>query len=180
MGLHILKMPEKRAAALVDAICGAREKVRRCKACFNLSSGDLCAICSDESRDMNVICVVESSRDISSLERSKEYRGLYHVLLGRISPLSGIGPEELTIEALKKRVSGDGVNEVIIATSTDVEGEATGNYVSRAVAELGVSVSRIAFGVPIGGPLEFVDEITLGRAIRGRTKVDMKRGNDDK
>ncbi len=170
--MFILKMPEKSARSLVKAIVSAREKVGRCELCFNLSSGELCAICSADERDRTTLCVVETARDIAAVERSREYNGLYHVLLGKISPLSGIGPEDLTIEALLKRLKSGKVKEVIIATGTDVEGEATANYLARVVAELGIAVSRIAYGVPMGGPLEFVDEMTLGKAVQGRRRID--------
>ena len=172
LALFILKMPEKSARSLVKAIVSAREKVGRCELCFNLSSGELCAICSADERDRTTLCVVETARDIAAVERSREYNGLYHVLLGKISPLSGIGPEDLTIEALLKRLKSGKVKEVIIATGTDVEGEATANYLARVVAELGIAVSRIAYGVPMGGPLEFVDEMTLGKAVQGRRRID--------
>jgi len=172
LALFILNLPEKQADALVKAIVSAREKVRHCGRCFNLSSSELCVICSDDERDNAILCVVETARDIAAVERSRQYRGLYHVLLGKISPLAGVGPEELTIANLLERLKDGNVKEVIIATGTDVEGEATANYVARAVSELGVAVSRIAYGVPMGGPLEFVDEMTLGRAVKGRRRID--------
>lgn len=172
LALFILNMPEKSAAELLGAIQSAREKVRRCEQCFNLSSKELCQICSDESRDSGLICVVETARDIAALERSGSFKGFYHVLLGKISPLSGIGPEDLTIKSLLERLKRGGVQEVIVATGTDVEGEATANYVARLVSQLGIAVSRIAYGVPIGGPLEFIDEVTLGRAVQGRRRIE--------
>jgi len=176
LSLFILNMPDKSAKSLIKAIVSAREKVHRCKQCFNLSSAELCTICSDDERDRTTLCVVETARDIAALERSHRYRGLYHVLLGKVSPLSGVGPEDLTISNLLERLKGGNFSEVIIATGTDVEGEATANYVARVVGELGVAVSRIAYGVPMGGPLEFVDERTLGKAVEGRTRIE----RDDK
>ncbi|MBN1593298.1 MAG: recombination protein RecR [Candidatus Coatesbacteria bacterium] len=172
IALFLLNLPEKQADLLIKSIAAAREKIRRCENCFNLSSGDLCAICSDDARDPSTLCVVETAKDIAAIERSREYKGLYHVLLGKISPLAGIGPEELTIEHLIRRLKGGDIKEVIIATGTDVEGEATANYVARVVSEAGISVSRIAYGVPMGGPLEFVDEMTLGRAVKGRRRIN--------
>ena len=172
LSLFILNMPDKSAKSLIKAIVSAREKVHRCGQCFNLSSAELCTICSDDERDRTTLCVVETARDIAALERSHGYRGLYHVLLGKVSPLSGVGPEDLTISNLLERLKSGNFSEVIIATGTDVEGEATANYVARVVGELGVAVSRIAYGVPMGGPLEFVDERTLGKAVEGRTRIE--------
>ena len=172
LALFILNMPDKSAKSLIKAIVSAREKLHRCGQCFNLSSAELCTICSDDERDRTTVCVVETARDIAALERSHGYHGLYHVLLGKVSPLSGVGPEDLTISNLLERLKGGDFSEVIIATGTDVEGEATANYVARVIGELGVAVSRIAYGVPMGGPLEFVDERTLGRAIEGRTRIE--------
>ncbi|MBN2208405.1 MAG: recombination protein RecR [Candidatus Coatesbacteria bacterium] len=180
LALFILNMPEKSAKSLVQAIASAREKVRRCEQCFNISSGELCGICSDDARDCATLCVVETPRDIASVERSHEYNGLYHVLLGKISPLAGVGPEDLTIKSLLERLKRGKVKEVIMATGTDVEGEATACYVARVVAELGVAVSRIACGVPMGGPLEFVDEMTLGKAVQGRRRIESDGGPDTK
>jgi len=179
IAVHVLRMPDKGAHALVDAIVKAREKVRRCEVCYNLSTDELCSICSDEGRDRKTLCVVETSRDVVAFERSHQYKGLYHVLLGKISPLSGIGPEDLTVQRLMDRLKEGEVNEVIIATSTDTEGEATANYIARIVGEKGIEVSRIAFGVPLGGPLEFVDEVTLGRAVMGRRRIDSEGGTNE-
>ena len=172
LALFILNMPDKSAQSLIRSIASARAKVHRCKQCFNLSSAELCTICSDDERDKTTLCVVETARDIAALERSHGYHGLYHVLLGKVSPLSGVGPEDLTIGNLLERLKAGNFSEVIIATGTDVEGEATANYVARVVGELGIAVSRIAYGVPMGGPLEFVDERTLGKAVEGRTKME--------
>jgi len=172
LALFILNMPEKSATSLANAIISAREKVRRCKVCFNLAAGDLCGICSDENRDTELLCVVETARDIAAVERSHAYRGVYHVLMGKISPLSGVGPEDLTIRNLLQRLEQGSFKEVIIATGTDIEGEATANYLARLIAERGVWVTRIAYGVPMGGPLEFVDEVTLARALQGRRRIE--------
>lgn len=168
LAFHLLKVPPEDARSLADAIVEAREKVTFCALCFNFAQGELCEYCADGRRDPSLVCVVERPQDIVAVERTGEYRGLYHVLGGAISPIDGIGPEELKIRELLNRVRGEGVSEVIVATNPRVEGEATALYLSDLLRPLGVRVTRIASGLPVGGDLEYADEVTLGRALRGR------------
>ena len=163
-----LNMPETEAKAFAEAILSARERVRKCAVCCDLTDRELCAVCRGANRDGSVICVVEDPRDVMAIERTHEYRGLYHVLHGVISPLNGIGPEALSVKELLARF-GDGlVQEVIMATNPTVEGEATAMYLSRLLKPLGVAVTRLAYGVPVGADLEYADEVTLARALEGR------------
>jgi len=163
-----LNMSQEEAEAFAAAIMSVRETVRRCKLCCDLTDHELCAVCRAANRDSSIICVVEDSRDVMAIERTREYRGLYHVLHGVISPLNGVGPEVLCIKELLARF-GDGlVKEVIMATNPTVEGEATAMYLSRLLKPLGVAVSRLAYGVPVGADLEYADEVTLARALEGR------------
>ncbi|MEJ5185770.1 MAG: recombination mediator RecR [Candidatus Geothermincolales bacterium] len=171
LAFHILKVPEEEACALARAIIEARERVSYCTRCFNLAEGGLCEFCSDPRRDPKVICVVERPQDIVALEKTGEHRGLYHVLGGAISPIDGIGPDDLRIRELLERVRQDGVVELIVATNPRVEGEATALYIADLFRPLGVKVTRIASGLPVGGDLEYADEITLGRALRGRREI---------
>jgi recombination protein RecR len=150
----------------------AKQRVSWCQRCFNFAEGDLCVYCRDERRDPSVVCVVEEPRDIVAVERTQEYRGRYHVLLGAISPIEGIGPEQLKIKELLARVGDEGVQEVILATNPNIEGEATAMYLARLLKPLGLRVTRIASGLPVGGDLEYADEVTLGRALEGRREVD--------
>ena len=169
LAFHILRMPEEEAKAFANAILEAREKIGYCEICKNITDTPRCAICSDETRDKSTVCVVEDPRDVIAIERTKEYHGLYHVLGGLISPMDGIGPENLFIKALLARL-GDGTEqEVIMATNPTVEGEATAMYLSRLIKPMGIKVSRLAYGIPVGGNLEYADEVTLYRAIEGRS-----------
>lgn len=157
---------------LARILATIREKVTFCTICGNLAEGEICTICADERRDRTTICVVEEPKDVAAIERTREYRGVYHVLGGVINPMSGIGPEQLSIRPLVQRLGDDAVREVIIATNPTVEGEATGAYLSRLLGPIGVVVTRLASGLPVGSDLEYADEVTLGRAFSGRRKVD--------
>ncbi|MDI6873531.1 recombination mediator RecR [Candidatus Solincola sp.] len=168
LAFHLLKVPPEEARSLAQAIMEAREKISYCSRCFNFAEGELCEYCADARRDLTLVCVVERPQDIVAVERTGEFRGLYHVLGGAISPIDGIGPEELRIRELLERVRRDGVREVIIATNPRVEGEATAMYLANLLKPLGVRATRIASGLPVGGDLEYADEVTLGRALKGR------------
>ena len=170
IAFHLLKLPVDDAGRLARAITEAKAKVRFCVRCFNVCEGELCGICLDTKRDTNLICVVEEARDIIALEKTGEYRGLYHVLLGAISPLEGIGPEQLKVRELLTRL--DTVTEVILCTNPNIEGEATAMYLARLLKPIGLTVSRLASGLPVGGDLEYADELTLGRALEGRRLLD--------
>lgn len=172
IAFHLLKVPVEDATRLATAIREAKEKVRFCERCFNVSEGELCGFCSDDRRDSSIICVVEESRDIVAVERTGEYRGRYHVLLGAMSPLEGIGPEQLKIRELLSRLGPEGVEEVIVCTNPNTEGEVTAMYLARLLKPLGLKVTRIASGLPVGGDLEYADELTLGRALEGRRAID--------
>lgn len=171
LAFHLLKVPPEEAHSLARAIVEAREKISYCRRCFNFSEGELCEFCADARRDPTLICVVERPQDIVAVERTGEFHGLYHVLGGAISPIDGIGPEELRIRELLDRVHRDGVREVIIATNPRVEGEATAMYLANLLKPLGVRATRIASGLPVGGDLEYADEVTLGRALKGRHDI---------
>lgn len=170
LAFFILDGSEEQAKDFAQAILEAKGKMHTCRLCQNLTDGELCPICQNPARDRSTICVVEDPRDVVAFERTREYNGLYHVLHGVISPMDGIGPEQLHIKELLARVS-DGVVEVILATNPDVEGEATALYISRLLKPLGVKVTRIAYGIPMGGELEYADEITLSRALEGRSEI---------
>ena len=172
IAFHLLKVPVDDANRLADAIREAKDKVRFCERCFNVSDADLCGYCSDDRRDSSIICVVEESRDIVSIEKTGEFRGRYHVLLGAMSPLEGIGPEQLKIRELLARLGPEGVHEVIVCTNPNTEGEVTAMYLARTLKPLGLTVTRIASGLPVGGDLEYADELTLGRALEGRRPID--------
>jgi len=171
LAFHLLKVPRQEAASLAEAIVEAREKVTFCTRCFNFAQGELCEYCMDERRDPNLVCVVERPQDIVAIERTGEFRGLYHVLGGAISPIDGIGPEELKVRELMERIRKDEIREVIVATNPRVEGEATAIYLANLLKPLGLKVMRIASGLPVGGDLEYADEITLGRALKGRLEL---------
>ena len=171
LAFHILRMPEEEAKAFANAILEAREKIGYCEICKNITDTPRCAICSDETRDKSTVCVVEDPRDVIAIERTKEYHGLYHVLGGLISPMDGIGPENLFIKELLARLGDGTVKEVIMATNPTVEGEATAMYLSRLIKPMGIKVSRLAYGVPVGADLEYADEFTLIRAIEGRKEL---------
>ena len=171
IAFHLIKIPEQDALCLADAIQQAKQKVRFCETCFNMSDEAICEICSDSQRDSSLVCVVEEPRDIVALERTREYKGLYHVLQGAINPIDGIGPEQLKIRELLERLKGNTVVEVILCTNPNIEGEATAMYLAKLIEPLGIQVSRIASGVPVGGDLEYADELTLGRALEGRRNI---------
>lgn len=172
IAFHLLKIPAEDAKRLARAIVEAKERVSWCRRCFNISEGELCGFCRDASRDSSLLCVVEDPRDIVAVERTSEFRGLYHVLQGAISPIEGIGPEQLRIRELLTRIGEDEVQEVILATNPNIEGEATAMYLARLLKKVEVKVTRIASGLPVGGDLEYADEVTLGRAIEGRRELD--------
>jgi recombination protein RecR len=171
LAFHLLRVPAEEAFSLAEAIVDAREKVTFCTRCFNFAQGDLCEYCADTRRDPTLVCVVERPQDIVSVERTGEFRGLYHVLGGAISPIDGIGPDELKVRELLERVRKDGIQEVIVATNPRVEGEATAVYLANILKSLGVRATRIASGLPVGGDLEYADEVTLGRALKGRLEL---------
>ena len=165
-------MPEREARRLAEVISEARNRVAFCSRCFNIAEGELCPVCSDERRDAHLLCVVEEPRDLVAVERTQEFRGRYHVLQGAISPIEGIGPDQLRVKELLARLEPEGVTEVILCTNPNIEGEATAMYLSRLLAPLGITVTRIASGLPVGGDLEYADELTLGRALEGRRSVE--------
>lgn len=171
LAFHILDMPKDKALAFAGAIVEAREKIRKCGICQNLTDEELCPICCDESRDRSIVCVVEDPRDILAFERTKEYKGAYHVLHGLISPMDGVGPERLHIKELIARIGKGEISEAIMATNPTVEGEATAAYLARLLKPLGVKVTRLAYGIPVGGNLEYADEVTLYRALEGRSEL---------
>ncbi len=170
LAFHILRVPEQEALGLADAIRDVKERVGLCEVCFNLADGPRCQICQDEKRDRSTVCVVEEPADVIPIERTHEYRGLYHVLGGALSPLDRVEPEDLKLAELIERVRAGGVKEVVIATNPTTTGEATAFYIAEAVRELGaeVAVTRLASGLPVGADLEYADEVTLGRALTGR------------
>ena len=168
LAFHILRLSPEEARALAEAILNVKDKMRYCSICFTITDIDPCATCSNPARSDRVLCVVEDPRDVIALERTREFRGKYHVLHGAISPLDGIGPDELKIAELITRVRAGGMEEVIVATNPRVEGEATAIYLARVLKPLGVRVTRIAHGLPVGGDLEYADELTLARALEGR------------
>jgi len=171
LAFHLLKAPAEEAHGLADAIISAKQKVAICKQCFNVSEGELCNFCRDPKRDSTVVCVVEEPGDIIAVERTQEFRGRYHVLGGHISPMDGIGPDDLRIRELLQRVGAGEVKEVIVCTNPTVEGEATAIYLANLIKPLEVRVTRIASGLPVGGDLEYADEVTLGRALEGRRDI---------
>ena len=172
IAFHLLKVPADDANRLAHAIREAKERVRFCERCFNVAEGELCGYCADDRRDSSIICVVEESRDIVAIEKTGEFRGRYHVLLGAMSPLEGIGPEQLKIRELLDRLGPEGVQEVVVCTNPNTEGEVTAMYLARMLKPLGLKVTRIASGLPVGGDLEYADELTLGRALEGRRSID--------
>ncbi len=171
IAFHLLKVEEVDAHRLADAIREAKARVQFCEICFNVAESSLCPICADDRRDASIICVVEESRDIIAIERTGEFKGKYHVLLGAMNPLEGIGPDQLKIRELLTRLGGDTVKEVVICTNPNTEGEVTALYLARLLSPLGITVTRLASGLPVGGDLEYADELTLGRAFEGRTRI---------
>ena len=171
LAFSILEQPEENAKRFAEALINAREQIHFCKCCQSLTDRELCLICDDPRRDHSVICVVEDPKDVLAFERTREYNGVYHVLHGVISPLDGIGPDQLKIKELMTRLSDDDVKEIIMATNPTVEGEATASYISRLVKPMGIKVTRLAYGIPVGGDLEYADEYTLARALEGRNEI---------
>jgi recombination protein RecR len=172
IAFHLLKVESEDALRLVDAIVAVKERVTSCTICFNVAEGELCEFCSDPRRDGSLLCVVEDPRDIVAVERTREFRGRYHVLGGALNPIEGLGPDQLRVRELLDRLSDGEVTEVILCTNPNLEGEATAMYLARLLVPLGVRVTRIASGLPVGGDLEYADELTLGRALEGRREVD--------
>lgn len=171
LAFHMLDMSDEEIKEFTNSITNAKQKLKYCSTCFNISDSDPCPICSDSKRDNSTICVVEDVRDIMAMERTNEYKGVYHVLHGTISPMNGIGPDEIKIKELINRLRNNTVKEVIIATNPRVEGEATAVYLSKLIKAFDVKVTRIAHGIPVGGDLEYTDEITLMKAMEGRREI---------
>jgi recombination protein RecR len=172
IAFYLLKLPKEDALRLARAIGEVKERISFCRRCFNVCEGDECDICRDGRRDATVVCVVEEPRDIVAVEKTHEFNGRYHVLGGAISPIEGIGPDQLRVKELLARVDAEGITEVILCTNPNIEGEATAMYLARLLKPLGMKVTRIASGLPVGGDLEYADELTLGRALEGRREVD--------
>ena len=171
LAYYILNLKAEELKALTSTLEEAHEKIHYCSVCCNLTDQELCPVCVSETRDRSVICVVEDPRDVFALERVNEYNGLYHVLHGTISPLSGVGPDDLCISELIKRLSDPNLKEIIMATNPTIEGEATAMYLSRLIKPMGIRVTRLAYGIPVGGDLEYADEVTLTRAMEGRREI---------
>ena len=171
LAFHVMNLPEDKVENLANAIKEAKMKIRYCSICSNLTDIDPCNICSGPSREHSTVCVVEDPRDVVAMEKTREFKGLYHVLHGAISPMEGIGPEDIKIKELLARIREGNITEVILATNPNIEGEATAMYISRLIKPLGVKVTRIAHGVPVGGDLEYADEVTLAKALEGRREM---------
>ena len=171
LAFYVLALPDEDAKAFANAITAAKESVRCCKICQNLTEGEICQICASDRRDKSTICVVSEPRDVLSIERGREYNGTYHVLHGVLSPMSHVGPEDIRIKELLVRAAQPGVEEVIMATNPDTEGEATAMYISRLLKPFDIKVTRLAYGIPVGSNLEFADDATLNRAMEGRTEM---------
>jgi recombination protein RecR len=172
IAFHLLKLADEDALRLARAITEAKQRTGFCRRCFNVSEGELCELCADPRRDPSVVCVVEEPRDIVAVEKTNEFKGRYHVLQGALNPIEGIGSDQLRVRELLSRIQNEGVTEVILCTNPNVEGETTAMYLARLLKPLGVRVTRIASGLPVGGDLEYADELTLGRALEGRREVD--------
>ena len=171
LAYHILDMDVEKAKALANAIIEAKEKIGFCNTCFDLSDTNPCRICTSENRDRSIICVVEQPRDVGAMERMRDFKGLYHVLHGTLSPLEGIGPDDIRIKELLNRLYSSDVKEIIMATNPNVEGEATAMYVAKLLKPIGIKVTRIAHGLPVGGDLEYADEVTLSKALENRREI---------
>ena len=169
LAFHILALPDAEAQSFADAIVGAKRSVHCCKVCQNLTEGEVCSVCSSDRRDKSLICVVSEPRDVLSIERGREYNGTYHVLHGVLSPMNHVGPDDIRIKELLIRAADESVEEIIMATNPDTEGEATAMYISRLLKPFNIKVTRLAYGIPVGSNLEFADDATLNRAIEGRT-----------
>ena len=172
IAFYLLKLPKEDAERLADAIVEVKKRISFCRRCWNVSEGELCEMCRDERRDPTIVCVVEEPRDIVAVEKTQEFRGRYHVLQGAINPIEGVGPEQLRVKELLARLDREGIVEVILCTNPNIEGEATAMYLARLLKPLGLKVTRIASGLPVGGDLEYADELTLGRALEGRREVE--------
>ena len=172
IAFYLLKVPGPDALRLADAITAVKERMTLCTRCFNVAEGGLCAICLDDRRDGTVVCVVEDPRDIVAVEKTGEFAGRYHVLQGALNPIEGVGPDQLRVRELLARVDAEGLTEIILCTNPNLEGEATAMYLARLLNPLGLTVTRIASGLPVGGDLEYADELTLGRALEGRRTVE--------
>lgn len=172
IAFHLIEADAEVANSLASTLQEVKKRVRFCEVCGNISESERCSICVDPKRDLSSICVVEESKDISAIERTREFRGLYHVLGGAISPIAGVGPDQLRIKDLMKRLSDPGIREVILATNPNLEGEATATYLSRLLGSMEITVSKLASGLPVGGDLEYADDMTLGRAFEGRRRVN--------
>ncbi|MGA2521265.1 MAG: recombination mediator RecR [Acidimicrobiales bacterium] len=172
IAFHMLKVAPEDAMRLAEAIVAVKERITLCPRCFNVAEGDLCTICADARRDATVLCVVEDPRDIVAVEKTQEFRGRYHVLHGALNPIEGVGPDQLRVRELLTRLEDETVTEIILCTNPNLEGEATAMYLARLLKPLGLNVTRIASGLPVGGDLEYADELTLGRALEGRRQVD--------
>ncbi|NLD47508.1 MAG: recombination protein RecR [Clostridiaceae bacterium] len=171
LAFHVLNMPLEKVNKLASAINDAKEKIKYCSVCGNLTDEEICSLCSNKGRDDSLICVVEDPRDVVAMEKIREFKGFYHVLHGAISPMEGIGPEDIRIKELLSRVSEGNIKEIIIATNPNIEGEATAMYISKLLKPLGVKTTRIAHGIPVGGDLEYADEVTLAKALEGRREI---------
>ena len=171
LAFHILSLPEEEVKQLADTLVVAKTKMHYCSVCGNLTDEDPCPICADSARDRKTVCVVESPRDVSAMERIREYNGLYHVLHGSISPMDGIGPDDINLRSLIVRLQENDIDEVILATNPNIEGEATAMYIARLIKPAGIKVTRIAHGIPVGGDLEYADEVTLSKAMEGRREL---------
>lgn len=172
IAFHLLKLSKQDAMRLATAIAEVKDKVSFCRTCFNVSEGERCGICADSRRDATVVCVVEEPRDLVAVEKTGEFHGRYHVLQGAISPIEGVGPDQLRVRELLDRIGTEGITEIILCTNPNLEGEATAMYLGRLLKPLGLRVTRIASGLPVGGDLEYADELTLGRALEGRREVE--------
>lgn len=171
LAFYLLSLPEPQAERFVEAIREAREKIHECSVCCNLTDGEVCAVCDDPTRDRRTICVVSDPRDVTAIERTREYTGTYHVLHGNVSPIDGVGPDRLRVKELLHRVAEETVEEVIMATDPTVEGEATAMYLGKLLQPFGVRITRLAYGIPVGGDLEYADEITLRHSLEGRNTL---------
>lgn len=171
LAFHVLSLPEGEARSFADAIIRASETVKCCSVCQNLTDEEICSVCADPHRNRGIICVVADPKDVVAIERSREYDGLYHVLHGVISPMNHVGPEDIRIKELVTRIADGDVDEVIMATNPDTEGETTARYISRLIKPFGVKITRLAYGIPVGGNLEFADDATLARALEGRSEI---------
>jgi recombination protein RecR len=171
LSYHILKMPSGEIEKLIDSIQKARQTLKYCSSCFNLSESDPCPVCSDSERERGIICVVETPQDLIAVSKAKDYKGLYFVLGGALSPLDAVGPQDIRIDKLIKRLKSDNINEVILATDTDSKGETTALYLAEIIKPMGITVTRLGYGLPVGGDIEYADELTISRAISGRKEM---------